>query len=94
MAVGIGEIGVELGRTAQGFEGSGVVRVLPVEGDGGEGEGVVAEVRRLDGLFAPEAVGVLLADKAGENAAAEGGPIGNNLETTAKTLPPRKTVAA
>ncbi len=67
LAVGVGEIGVELGRTSKSFEGGGVVRVLPIEGDGGEGGGR---------LFAPEAVGVFLADKAGEHWAAEGGPIG------------------
>ena len=77
MAVGVGEIGVEVGGAAEGFEGGGIIGMLPVDADSGEGEGVVAEGGRVRGLFAPEAVRVLFADEAGEDAAAEGGLVGD-----------------
>lgn len=51
---------------------------------GREGEGVVAEGGGVGGLFTSEAIGVLWADEAGEDALAEGGPGGHGEDFAAE----------
>ena len=77
LAVGVSEIGVQIGRAAEGFEGGRVMGMLPVNADGREGKGVVAKGGSGGGLFTPEAVGVLLANETGKDTTTESAPGGS-----------------
>ena len=64
---------MRIGGAAEGLESGSVLGMLPIQADGGEGEGVVAEGGKVGGLFAPEAVDAGPVGDVEDFAAEEGG---------------------